>query len=72
MGELLGFNDVASERACLSCHGTGFLPDDPRTDRPRRSRRETRASSCTACHGPYLEWVENHGFDGRPGPGAGG
>ena len=61
MGKPLGFKDVASERACLSCHATGFLPGDPRSDWSGAESVKAQGVSCTACHGPYQEWVGRHG-----------
>jgi hypothetical protein len=62
MGALLGLKDVKSERSCLSCHATGFLPADTVEVRAEAVKAVDQGVNCSACHGPYLEWVENHGL----------
>jgi hypothetical protein len=66
IGGSLGFADVTRERACLSCHGTGFLPDDPPAEVSGAYESRSQGVGCTACHGPYLEWVQSHGIAGEP------
>lgn len=58
MGTLLGFADVSAERACLSCHASGFERDDP--DDVLASKARGLGVGCTSCHGPYEEWTEKH------------
>ncbi len=58
MGKALGFADVSLERACLSCHASGFERDDPEQKLAVEARE--LGVGCTSCHGPYEEWTEKH------------
>ena len=54
----MGIADATRDKSCLTCHSTGFLPDDAAF---RGQDAETGAKqqgvSCIACHGAYLEWI---------------
>ena len=62
IGTLLGYKNVAIEPSCVTCHATGFLPDDPNLEPSLALQGIGQGVGCTACHGPYKEWVLNHGI----------
>ena len=62
LGKLLGFKNAASERACLSCHASGFLRSDLPPEDSGAESAKSEGVSCAACHGPYEEWVGKHGI----------
>jgi hypothetical protein len=64
IGKALALVDVTRARACLSCHSTGFLPADPPAEVSGAFEVRAQGVGCTACHGPYLEWVQEHGLSG--------
>jgi hypothetical protein len=61
MAERLGYDVVTSDR-CTTCHG-GALTDAP-TAKVSKENGFTPDDGvgCVVCHGPYLEWVKEHGF----------
>ena len=61
MAAMLGIRDVKTERACLTCHGTGFLPSDPDAEASGAVAWREQGVACIACHGSFKEWVVNHG-----------
>ena len=61
IGKRMGMKEAAGERACLSCHGTGFLPNDPPAESSGAWTSREQGVGCIACHGSYREWVLNHG-----------
>ena len=61
IGRLMGIADVTTAQDCLSCHSTGFFPEEKdaqfRTD---AEQYKALGVSCIACHGAYEEWFVNH------------
>jgi Cytochrome c554 and c-prime len=53
--------DATTERACLTCHSTGFLPGDPDPDVSGALVWKEQGVACIACHGGQKEWILNHG-----------
>jgi hypothetical protein len=61
MAERLGYDVTAGSR-CTGCHGG--LPPDEQVAKASRENGFTPDDgvTCVVCHGPYLEWVKEHGF----------
>jgi hypothetical protein len=57
MGKLLGIEDVAKSQDCLACHGV-YIKDEKYRD---KSFKPNDGVSCVICHGPYENWIDEHG-----------
>jgi hypothetical protein len=57
MGKLLGIDDVSKSHDCLACHGVD-IKDEKYRD---KSFKPTDGVSCVICHGPYENWIDEHG-----------
>ncbi len=64
MARRLKVADVSRERSCLACHSTGFTAEDPAPEVSAAFDTRAQGVGCTACHGPYKEWVQTHGLSG--------
>ena len=61
---MLKYTTSAIENKCLPCHGVRV--EDKKLLQPTFKLEE--GVSCVVCHGPYLEWVEQHGGPRRFAP----
>ncbi len=62
MSKILGY-DVTKAQRCLSCHAPGYhAPIDVPAANVETVRESLRQEgvSCSACHGAYVEWVQQH------------
>ncbi len=61
IGRLMGIADVTKAQECLSCHSTGFFPEEQDAMfRADAEQYKELGVSCIACHGAYDEWFTNH------------
>ena len=65
IGKLLGYKtDPIKEPKCINCHGVR-IEDENKIDKGSygtSQQREKSGVSCVVCHGPYREWVIEHGL----------
>jgi hypothetical protein len=57
MGNTLGW-EVATNDACVACHGV-VMKDGNAKD--KNFKLENEGVSCCVCHGPFKEWITQHG-----------
>lgn len=62
MGTLLGWN-VEKAPGCVSCHGVLIRDANLLEDSKKLEFRIEDGVSCVVCHGPYKEWVSEHGLE---------
>lgn len=64
MGEVLKV-EVEKDPRCLNCHAVSIEDQRVREASEQAGFKVDEGVTCVVCHGPYPEWVEQHGNRGR-------